>query len=172
MGIPHICLAIPYNNPLAKKEPSKSVIIFRRNGGYRVTGILIRSWHPALEEFSGPIQRLFVISKGFPNFESPYVRVTLVRIEQEGVKEKFICNLIGTTTAASVEPHSSGIRDKVAGPHVLWSLREQGPVGSRVRRAVILRWRSKGLEVMQMNPMKESLKLSSCGGHKIYLKGA
>ena len=59
-----------------------------------------------------------IISKDFSNFEPPYVRVALDRNKQEGEEEKPMFNPVGSSTAACVVHHSSGIGDNVVVPDV------------------------------------------------------
>ena len=67
----------------------------------------------------------------------------------------------------------SGTGEKVADLGALWNLREQAGLCLSYRiRGGILSWKSKRFKVRQVDPMRESLKLGSCGSYKNYFKGA
>ena len=60
--------------------------------------------------------------------ESPGVKATLDVNEQQRKDEKPMSNSAGSSAAARVESHFSGIGKKVSGLKVFRSLRDQAPV--------------------------------------------
>jgi hypothetical protein len=72
--------------------------------------IWIGSWHLAMEQFPDPIWKDCLLSVGiFLDFDSPDVRATLHRTEQQGEGKKPMSNPVRSSLAAGVESHFLGL---------------------------------------------------------------
>lgn len=113
--------------------------------------IWISSWHPAMEQFSDYLERLFVISGGFLNLESPDVRATSDRNKQQGEDEKPMFNPVGRVKSSCWSGVSFFWDLGQGGWSLRLELKRKGSCwGQCVGRRVILRWRGERFEVRQV----------------------
>lgn len=142
MGSLHIYLAI-LRNSLDIEETGKKFRHWKRWGGYRGDGnfnwLLTICYGTIIQSY---LEELFIRSGSVLNLVSPYLRVALDRNELEGKEKESVFNPVELSIAAwnlvkgawSWHPLK---RVKWAGSSLGWY----------VETKVILRWRSKGLEV-------------------------